>query len=104
MLSNPGLRVGLRIAGFLGAPATLGCSRVADCSPTPVQPCPGLTTRRRGEWIVVRGRTSKGRSERLTSVGAVEAAGGALRCPVVPGGGELDTLCPRGTQPEGTRP
>ena len=61
-------------------------------------------TRRRGEWIVARGRTSTGPSERLTSVGAVEAAGGARRCPVVPGGGALDTLCPKAAHSLWNRP
>ena len=61
-------------------------------------------TRRRRGWIVVRGRTSTGPSERLTSIGAVEASTIRQRRPAVPGDGELDTLCPNAARSLWDRP
>ena len=67
----------------------------------------GPTRRRRG-WNVARGRTSTGPSERLTSIGAVEASTIRQRRPAVPGVApyiwKLDTLCPKAANSLSNRP
>ena len=77
---------GAQTIGAARAPKLGGRERELAAGAADRQKGANEPTRRRGEWIVARGRTSTGPSERLTSVGAVEAAGGARRCPVVPGG------------------